>query len=1013
MTDTLRDAAERFTRWLDRRLQASARGDNIFESQYEPSGRFWLGVLWPEERVIGLQFGDRAERITPCAVGIRVRPAGALPWSFEVCASLRVWTRGEDKIWRKSAECRQCLTAYVSDESLEPSMLALNDLGEALAKETGVVGLAAEVRVDVERGRDGFPDCIVRLINTSSVPPNTSVDPNFYEVSLTAKVLRSVPFLLEALPDSFRYDRRIPAYGLNCGVSALPGGGVCTLPAVSAEIARPIYWTDEAPEPDLTFETLASDPLPSLKLLVDCHSAWGARAWSKEALDTRAREGRWSDEMRQEAAREAEAFQSEADRMRDGLRLLESADGLVLGAYQLMNRAIAHSSRGKYQGWRPFQVGFQLTALRAVLGEGVAGEPVDVLWFSTGGGKTETYLGLVVVAAVFDRMRGKLSGVTAWSRFPLRLLSLQQTQRFADAVAGAEIERRRAGLPGDPFSLGFFVGAGNTPNRIRPDPGVGEPDPFDENMPSAYSVLLECPFCFGPLQMTFDHERWALQHRCINEKCPWPDDALPFYIVDEEIYRFLPTVIVGTLDKVASLGIQGAMRGLVGAPWGLCSSHGHGYTYAPRAERLNGCLVPGCRGVRQPLPQRTSLYRSTFRLQDELHLIRDSLGAVDSHYESLVDHLETHLSGGRSSILASSATLTGCERQTRMLYRRESRIFPRQGPEARNSFWTGDSSTVLRRYVALAPMGVTHEFAADRILTELQEAIRELNEHPARICDELGVDPALSPALVDLYGTNVVYGNTIRDLEASVRSLETQVPVGRLNVATLTGSTPFESVRSALQRLQSPEVDFFDRIHVVAASAMMSHGVDLDRLNVMVMLGQPLATAEFMQISARIGRRWPGLVIVLHRMARERDASLYRTFVPFVEQGDRFVEAIPVTRRSRRVLERTLPGLEMARLLMIHEERAGSALTTVAKLRAESTKGGFSKDVELDALIEMLGFAGPLDEGLRTTLQEWLDTFFRNLAFPSSTVRFPNDLSPTGRPMLSLRDVEEQSPVHD
>src|SRR4029453_623298 len=100
---------------------------------------------------------------------------------------------------------------------------------------------------------------------------------------------------------------------------------------------------------------------------------------------------------------------------------------------------------------------------------------------------------------------------------------------------------------------------------------------------------------------------------------------------------------------------------------------------------------------------------------------------------------------------------------------------------------------------------------------------------------------------------------------------------------------------------------------------MLSHGVDVDRLNVMVMLGLPLATAEFIQATSRVGRRWPGLVFVVHKIPRERDASVFRSFAPFVLQGDRFVEPVPVTGRSRRVLDRTVAGMMLARVLMLHE----------------------------------------------------------------------------------------------
>ena len=341
--------------------------------------------------------------------------------------------------------------------------------------------------------------------------------------------------------------------------------------------------------------------------------------------DERMQRDGWSPEMRTEADQAGTNFAEEARRLQNGMALLESSPDL-LTSFRMMNEAMAISSRDRYEGWRPFQVGFLLANLASVLGGSEETSVVDILWFATGGGKTETYLGLLVLAAFHDRLRGKFCGITAWSRFPLRLLSLQQTQRFADAIAAAEMVRRSRGLTGDPFSLGFFVGDSSTPNRIKNEPDAGEPDPLDESMPARYQVLLRCPFCDGSLQMAFNRRAWRLEHRCENQQCPWPDEALPFYIVDEEIYRVLPTIVVGTLDKVALISMQAAMRGFVASPIGLCSEPDHGFAYAVRSDKPTGCLVPGCRGRRLELPMPAEMFPPSFRLQDELHLLRDSLG---------------------------------------------------------------------------------------------------------------------------------------------------------------------------------------------------------------------------------------------------------------------------------------------------------------------------------------------------------------------------------------------------
>jgi superfamily II DNA or RNA helicase len=260
-----------------------------------------------------------------------------------------------------------------------------------------------------------------------------------------------------------------------------------------------------------------------------------------------------------------------------------------------------------------------------------------------------------------------------------------------------------------------------------------------------------------------------------------------------------------------------------------------------------------------------------------------------------------------------------------------------------------------------------------------------------------------------------VYGNTIRDLDAASRSLETQIPVeGPLNTATLTGQTDFDQVRITLDRLQTPEAAFEDRIHVVTASSMMSHGVDIDRLNLMVMLGLPLTTAEYIQTTARVGRRWPGAVFVLHKMARERDASTYRAWAQFVRHGDRLVEPVPITHRSRRVLERTAPGLLLGRLLHVHETSWNKRLTTAKALREYAREGRFGLDAEFAAITEMLALDDPLDEPVREALRRWLDGYFENLDDDGYEARFPSDLCPGGESaMRSLRDVEAQAPVRD
>ena len=519
--------------------------------------------------------------------------------------------------------------------------------------------------------------------------------------------------------------------------------------------------------------------------------------WSDEYLLRRQQDDDWDQEMLAQAMTEAQRARDEVDRIERGVTLLERND-LLRRAFALANRAFHEAPSIAYETWRSFQLGFVLANLAGLADRSSADRSiVDTLWFATGGGKTETYLLYTLTAAFLDRFTGKKNGITSWGRFPLRMLSLQQTQRFADVLAAAELVRLAERIDGSPFSLGFLVGEAGSPNRIDPpqtrdgsDRRLIKPDPNDPDMPGRFRVLIRCPFCRSTdLRMEFDQSRWALDHVCQANDCPWNGQPLPFRIVDDEIYRWLPTVVLGTLDKAASISIQAAMRGFYGAPDGWCPQPDHGFTYAPRSRAPSGCLFPGCTAKPQALAQEPSRFAPTIRMQDELHLLRDGLGSIDSHYEALLDGLQRHW-GSEPKLIASSATLAGHDRQVQALYRREGRMFPIPGPWAGLSFWANDSDHLARRYVGLAPRGLTLEYANDQLTETLQKSVRRALTDSSQVAIEAGVPPASIPDLVLLYGVDVVYGSTLKDVEAAARSADSQIPIEHLNSHTLTGRTP-------------------------------------------------------------------------------------------------------------------------------------------------------------------------------------------------------------------------------
>lgn len=1014
---------EAFISWMLESVVAEARGDRMQTLPVAPRGRFWLGRLAPEIVVQTSHLGERSERLEPCELGMRIRLSEHDERTVRCTGHLVVWGEfdGGDEPdaprWRKS-EPIEVTVDLPTPRTIGVPEVDGHDAFAAAFSAVGADGMACEFQAELEVGKDGL-ELVVTLVNLSPEElPNW--DTNAYEVSFVVDAGKTLPFTLDNLPDSFRYDRKVPAYGVNGGVEKIGETTFRTSDVSVYDQPRPTYWDAEiGTPPDISFRSLADDPIPALRELVRACESWGADHWAPAVLARRATDEAWQAEMREEAVSEAELFFEELERLQQGLALLETNEKLQW-SFRLANRSFARSTLVPHSQWRPFQLGFLLANAASIVDETPDGERriVDTLWFATGGGKTETYLLYVLTTAFFDRLRGKREGITSWGRFPLRMLSLQQTQRFADILASAELVRRDEQIRGREFSLGFLVGAGGTPNRIRRGSDVrpGEPDPNDPHMPERYKVLLHCPFCGDEnLQMLFDQERWALDHVCTAAECPWGERPLPFRIVDEEIYRSLPTIVLGTLDKAANISMQARMRCLYGAPSGRCSIQKHGFTYAPRSGSRGGCIFPGCTAESDPLGQDASLYAPTIRMQDELHLLRDSLGAVDSHYEALLDALQDHY-GSTPKIIASSATLAGHDEQVAALYRRKGRTFPRPGPQAGKSFWSCDTEDLARRFAGLAPRGVTLEYATDQLTESLQRVTRQALEDPAKVAAETGVDIAVLPELVLNYGVDVVYGSNLKDVEAAARSFDAQIQLERpVNAATLMGRTPLEEVRLTLARLVDPEPDFYERVHLVAASSMLSHGVDVNRLNVIVMLGLPLATAEFIQTTSRVGRAHPGLVIVLHKIGRERDAAVYRTFPSFVAHADRLIDPVPITAKSRRVLELTFAGLLQARIYGIHEPAALEAglkqLTKPAPVRRAFSQLPVPELEELEALIAMLHFDGPLDENLRNDITFYLREFYRALNDPASTADWVSELFPTGEPMRSLRDVEEQAPV--
>jgi hypothetical protein len=634
-----------------------------------------------------------------------------------------------------------------------------------------------------------------------------------------------------------------------------------------------------------------------------------------------------------------------AQRIEAGIAALADPD--VLEAFRIANRAMAQAARRReaiqYQTkpgsvdppkWRPFQLAFILMTLR-----GIAHplhddrEIVDLLFFPTGGGKTEAYLGLAAFTMVLRRFRYpgiRSAGVTVLMRYTLRLLTLDQLGRAAALICALELEREKDKKLGDwPFEIGLWVGTAATPNRMGGQGyrGPGAEDTaytkwrrFRSNSKSnpAPIPIENCPWCgtkfeadsfrLFPNQITPIN---LLVH-CVNPQCDFTGDrSLPILGVDEPIYRRLPAFIIATVDKFAAL----PWTGQTGTLFGLVDRYDKDGFYGPSTPNVGASL-----GGHLPGPD--------LIIQDELHLISGPLGTIAGIYETAIDALSSRRIGEktvRPKIVASTATVRRADKQINALFERTLvSVFPPQGPDRRNSFFAftePSSVTPARLYVGVAAQGKSLKVVL------LRTALALLSAAQTAYNREGGKKNKQNPA--DPYMTLLGYFNSLRELGGSRRIVEDEVktrldqygrrrrrePEDKLfsnrtisyEVLELTSRVSTNDVASAKRRLAQPFHEG-DHVDVALATNMISVGLDIIRLGLMVVLGQPKSRAEYIQATSRVGRdpERPGLVVTLLNVQKPRDRSHYERFESFHSSFYRAVEPTSVTPFSPRALDRAL-----------------------------------------------------------------------------------------------------------
>ena len=578
-----------------------------------------------------------------------------------------------------------------------------------------------------------------------------------------------------------------------------------------------------------------------------------------------------------------------ADRMDESITYI-SHDATVREAFQLAQKAMALQfgwlRNGSQLVWRPFQLGFQLLVLASVADRSHSGRgTMDLLWFPTGGGKTEAYLALAAFVIMLRRLRGtnddEGAGVAVLMRYTLRLLTIQQFQRAAAMICACELLRRQAQngqgaaphLGQSPIGIGLWVGNAATPTTLRE--ALNRPP----DAPSTHRQLTTCPACGGQLHWRLTPQASSVECQSEAAKCDLAASGpgLPIWTIDEEIYRHTPSLLIGTVDKFAQIVRNMNTRALFGA------GASHVPPHAP----------------------------PDLIVQDELHLISGPLGSIAGLYEVAIDEL-CRRDAIRAKIIGSTATIRRAEDQIKALFDRETYQFPASGLDAGNSgFAVIDKNLPGRLYLGLTTAGRSATYMLQALSASLLQAAS---------------DPAATLEERDYYWTLVVYFNSLRELGQALVLMQDDVPVsiGQVSArrgelqrrvdepAELTSRVRSYEIRDMLDRLgSSPPAP--ESVDLLLASNMISVGMDIPRLGLIVVNAQPKTLSEYIQATSRVGRGVvPGLIVTMYNSMRARDRSHFETFETWHRSLYRDVEATSVTPFASRSQDKAMHAVLVA-----------------------------------------------------------------------------------------------------
>lgn len=901
--------------YINRQLVGPLSDNELINDK--PHKRYLIGILFPVAAIEDEEDEDTPDEINDAvSLASEFKPSAmALSFAISAKSKLRInlsagsYSRGQSKDWRR---------APLNEEILFDSCID-NNLSQEVFDKKG------KVTIVKRRWENGF---IVTVALSNNVSSGSMLDPKdcLYQAKINCQTddgeLQEYPgsdrfkFDEEQQELSMLYRNRVNwAVGHGCATTwdkvSLKPSWVSTSSIPAEEVYGFSTTIDFAqykavPEKILNIQHIANpglmdeeDLVNGLLLFIEAYQTWINVV---EASDLNSR---YDDPKKRIVNR----LNNAASRMREGVNSLTKSEN-AMKAFRLANYAMlvqmihsdsAFGGSGRVRNekpfstpnyfdecygnyaWRPFQLAFQLLVIESLVQDKSGNysdsrDIVDLLWFPTGGGKTEAYLAVAAWELFYRRFKdgSKGAGTAVIKRYTLRLLTSQQFQRAGTLVCALEsIRGDHEELGTEPFTLGLWVGGGSTPNNL-PVAYEKYQDLRAEDNPDNPFQLQLCPWCgtnLVPPKSSSDDKDYGIRATptsfsfyCPTDSCSF-HDKLPIQIVDEALYQAPPSILIGTIDKFARL------------------------TWLDKTSAFFG------NGRYNP---------PSLIIQDELHLISGPLGTIAGIYEAGIDTL-IKLLGGKTKVIAATATIRSAEQQSRRLFGRDVQVFPPSGTDENDSFFSKeDRSSPGRLYIGIMPSGHSGQTAL---------------VHTAAAMLQAPLETAQDGLALDTWWTLPIYHNSRRELGKTMTLAQDDIPArigiiseGSRNdrkcnvVEELSANVKGTHIPEILRKLEI-DVSTNGVIDVLPCTNMISVGVDISRLGIMLINGQPKTTAEYIQASSRVGRdkkRPPAIVATLYSPSKPRDRSHYETFASYHQALYKHVEPTSITPWAKPARERAL-----------------------------------------------------------------------------------------------------------